>query len=448
MNELTKTYIFIAIAILLVGVAYLASPNQIRPDDFMDLGQPFFAQFNDPNEAVSLEIVSFDENSGSPVPFKVELKNGLWTIPSHHDYPADGKDCLAKTAASLIVIKKDEFRSDNVSEHALFGVVDPLDESGSLIGRGQKITVKKENDETLAEIIIGKPIKEKPGFNFVRLPGLNRVYAAKVDLDICRNFTDWIDRDLLQLTRDKIDEIIIRDYSINEKNQQVDHRDNILIRSKNGKYHFDKKGSTLDSVKIEYLIAGLTELQIVGVRPKPESFVAGLMGVESKQAINQSLLIELQRKGFYIAREGNILANEGELLIHTVDGLIYSIRFGEVLFGSGMQITAGSDETNETSQSGSENRYLFITADFDHQYFKEPALPKDTSFAGKPDSLLTTADEKNMHQRALHDTWQSKINNGMKMKQQLNQKFAAWYYVISSEAYDKIHKNRQDLKAE
>jgi hypothetical protein len=57
----------------------------------------------------------------------VTFENGRWTIPSHHGYPADGKDRLAKTAAGLIGLTKDDFRTDNVADHEACGVIDPLD---------------------------------------------------------------------------------------------------------------------------------------------------------------------------------------------------------------------------------------------------------------------------------------------------------------------------------
>ena len=72
--------------------------------------------------------------------------NGIWTIPSHRDYPADGMDRLSKTAAGVIGIKKDEFRSDNPTDHEALGVIGPLDEiETSLKGRGQRVTIKGKN---------------------------------------------------------------------------------------------------------------------------------------------------------------------------------------------------------------------------------------------------------------------------------------------------------------
>ena len=66
-------------------------------------------------------MIEFDEETAAARPFKVTNNNGLWTIPSHHDYVADGEDRLAQTAAGMITITKDDFRSDNVADHELLG---------------------------------------------------------------------------------------------------------------------------------------------------------------------------------------------------------------------------------------------------------------------------------------------------------------------------------------
>ena len=130
------TLIFAVVAIALLLLAFATSSGTRTPDEFFDLGEEFFPEFEDPNSATTLEVVEYEEDTGAARPFKVTFEKGIWTIPSHHNYPADGKDRLAQTAARLIGLKKEGFRSGNVADHEAFGVVDPLDEtSTSLSGR-------------------------------------------------------------------------------------------------------------------------------------------------------------------------------------------------------------------------------------------------------------------------------------------------------------------------
>ena len=212
MSETRKTMTIGGAALLVVLLAWLTAPTSATPDAFLDQGEPFFPSFADPNEARTLEIIEFNEQTASAIPFKVTFNEGRWSIPSHHDYPADGEDRLANTAAGVIGITRDDYRTDNVSDHEACGVVDPIDEGAtSLRGRGKRVTLRGSNDQTLADFIVGQAIEGRPGYRFVRIPDQKRVYVAKMDIDLSTRFEDWIERDLLQADRDDIEQVILKD---------------------------------------------------------------------------------------------------------------------------------------------------------------------------------------------------------------------------------------------
>ena len=170
--ELRRTQTIAGAALLLTVLAAVSAPRNPEPSDFVDLGEPFFPGFEDPEEAMSLEIIEFDAATAEAIPFRVQNVNGIWTIPSHHDYPADGEDRLAQTAAGVMLLEKDDFRSENVADHPALGLVDPLDEGAvSLIGRGRRVTVKAGGDRVLADLIIGNQVPDREGSYFVRVPG-------------------------------------------------------------------------------------------------------------------------------------------------------------------------------------------------------------------------------------------------------------------------------------
>ena len=127
MNELNKTAIFVGIALVLGVVAFASAPRRAAPDLFFDVGEAFFPEFADPDAAASLEVMEFDEDTASATPFQVTNQGGLWTIPSHHDYQADGAERLSNIAADIISLVKEDFRSDNVADHEALGVIDPSD---------------------------------------------------------------------------------------------------------------------------------------------------------------------------------------------------------------------------------------------------------------------------------------------------------------------------------
>ena len=156
--------------------------------------------------------------------------------------------------------------------------------------------------------------------------------------------------------------------------------------------------------------------------------------------------MSLQSKGFYFTREGDLKSNEGELLVRSTDGVTYTLRFGEVLYGTGLAVTAGG-ENQQARQSAAENRYLFITADFDPSLFPEPKEPENLDFLNIPDSLLTDSQHAAKALYNQNQTWKRNVESGRARSIELNNRFADWYYVISSESFDRLHLNRNDLIA-
>ena len=415
MTEKRRTMYYAGVALLLAGLAFATAPRQKMPEAFFDQGEQFFPDFTDPNTARSLEVVDFDEATGAAIPFKVTFENGRWTIPSHHGYPADGKDRLAKTAAGLIGITKDDFRTDNTADHAACGVVDPMDTGAqTLQGRGRRVTIKGENGKVLADLIIGKAFEGREGFHLVRVPGQKRVYGSRINVDISTKFKDWIESDLTMIEKDEIDEVELRDYSIDEQTGRLDQRDNIVLKRDGENWSMAglPGGKEVDTYKMNNLIQAVDQLAIEGVRPKPDGLTASLQRASGGIRITESDMISLQQHGYYFARDGRLVSNEGELQVHTKDGVMYTLRFGEIAFGQGTALTAG--DSVATSQPGQgqagENRYLMISASIDPR--------------------LTDAKAKEAAQKRVDD---------------LNGRFAKWYYVISSSSFDSVHLKRKDL---
>ncbi|TDI48527.1 MAG: DUF4340 domain-containing protein [Acidobacteria bacterium] len=442
--NLTKTLAGAALLLAVISIVFVFAPRTITPSAFLDQGEPFFPDFTDPNVAMTLEVIEFDEETAAARPFKVTNQNGIWTIPSHHNYAADGEDRLAETAAGVMTINKDDFRSDNVSDHEVLGVIDPLDETAaSLLGRGKRVTMRGENDVVLADIIIGSEVEGRDGFHFVRMPDQKRVYAAKVDVDISTKFEDWIESDLLKVERSKIDHIVLRDYSINEQSLMVDERDTVTLDKEDNTWAANRMdpNQEVDSTKISDLLREVDDLKIVGVRPKPKGIDNRLSGL----TVSRQDVLSLQSRGYYMTRTGDLLSNEGELQVRTSEGVFYTLRFGEILYGSGEAISAGAESTGDEESGPGENRYLFITADFDGSALPEPPPPGNRDFEDKEGDDLTDDDKENKELADAHKSWEDEVKKGQETAEELSQRFAPWYYVIASDSFDKMHLNRGDL---
>jgi len=437
MKESTRTLVFLGVAVVSVGMAFALKPSTPKPpSEFAEVGEPFYKEF-DALQAKSLKVVSFNEATATSSTFEVEFKDGLWRIPSHHNYPADAKDRLGKTAASIIAIRKDEFRSSSKEDHAELGVVDPLEEDSTQIkGRGQRLTLKDEQGTILADYIIGKQVKNRTGFYYVRKPDQKTVYVSKLNIDLSTKFSDWIETNLLSLGSGQLRDIVINKYSIDqEKGSITDTEVSELSREKSGdpwklKGLSDDK-EELNTSDVNTMISTLEDLRIVGVRPKPAGLSRDLKQDEGIK-IDTLTMVDLQGRGFYFARGGQLVSQEGEVLASTDNGVTYVLRFGEVFagteseaetgIGSGKESDAAAekkegdkpaeetkpdqektgdekkvDDAKKTSLT--ENRYVFISATFDENKLgpkpeKPTAPPEPPKEEKKPEEAKPEAVNK------------------------------------------------------
>jgi hypothetical protein len=192
-------------------------------------------------------------------------------------------------------------------------------------------------------------------------------------------------------------------------------------------------------------LTAIDELSIVGVRPKPEGLSASLQGLGDTAALSTPDILSLQQKGFFITRDGQLMSNEGELQVSTDEGIVYTLRFGEVLYGTGLEVSAGTGDSESQKSGGQANRYLFLTARFDPSLLPEPPKVTDTSFIGVADSLLTDAQRELRRKWQKHRNWENDLVRGAQRADELNSRFADWYYVIAQDSFEKLHVKREDL---
>ena len=108
MNESIRTLIFVAVGSVVALGAYITKPrvDAGRIGEVPQEGKPLFPEFNDPSIAKSLEIKQFDEATAKPTDFIVAKQaDGIWTIPSHGNYPADAESQLKAVAETFADLK-------------------------------------------------------------------------------------------------------------------------------------------------------------------------------------------------------------------------------------------------------------------------------------------------------------------------------------------------------
>ena len=409
MNELKTTILFGVTAAVLAAAAMVIDPGAATPEVFSDQGELFYPDFTDPQAPKAIEVVDYDPETATARPLKVEFADGKWRVPSHFNYPADAENRLADTAAALMELRKDAIVSDRVEEHSDYGVIDPFAEGElSLEGRGKRVTLKDENGTTLADFIVGEKVEGKPNRRYMRVPTQKRVYEVETSADVSAKFEDWIETDLLKLAAGDIRRILVNRYSINERLGRLENQERLTLTKKDDKWSMSG-GGTPDTSKMNELTGALDSLKIVDVQPKPDNLTADLKSPQGIQPTRESLM-SLQQKGFFMTRMG-LLSNEGEITVNAKNGLQYMLRFGEIA-SSG---PGGGGESAEGDDEG-ERRYLFITVSYSE------ARAKQYNEGEEPDAA------------------------GKELADELRNRFADWYYVISGADFNKLRPRRRDLR--
>lgn len=406
MTEGGKTASLLGAALLLVGVTWALSLSSSRPAALPDRNAPLFPRFDDPNAASSVEIVEMDEQLAVPRGFKVINQHGHWTIPSAFDYPADAKNRLARIAAALITMRKEDFVSASGTDYERLDVLDPADPAlPGVKGRGTHITIRGDNEHLLADVVIGRPVAGHADLRYVRLADQKSVYISRVgDLQASVRFSDWIDPNPLHVDPKEIDAINIVNYSIDGKARTAHPREALLLRRRGDGWNLEdlQPRESVNAAAVEGLIGELAGLRIASVLPKPAGISAALTHTDRSPAITTADRDDLARKGFYLTGDGRLLSNEGEVIVHTTGAVFYTLRFGAV---------APGDPSDGDSASG-ENRFLFVTA-----------TPDSSALGERPASAA--------------------VAEGRAVS--LNAPFAPWYYVISAESLARIRLQRKDM---
>lgn len=366
MNATGRTFLFVAVAAIAVGISmgvqFLTQPGSV--EGFSEVGQEFFADFQDPLKARELSVSKFDAESSEVLSFTVKQNDdGLWVIPSHHNYPAEAAERLAKTAASLIGIRKVAIQTRSRDDWPRYGVADPSDEVVANLEkedekdpRGTRVALRDSSGNALVDLIIGYAVKGRENHYYVRIPDKNPVFVAKLEADLSAKFSDWIEPDLLKLNQADIVRIKADRYSIDEEQRAVVMGEVLSLTrdSEANKWSLegmDAENESLKETVISDLNRNLDQMKIVGVRPKPKGINSDLTitsDVAESPALQEALQIDLMRQGFYIIpdeqKKLKLMSNEGELIAGTKDGLLYTLYFGEIARGSAKDLETGFNE--------------------------------------------------------------------------------------------------------
>lgn len=429
MNQsMTRTLAFVATALISTALAFtsnqLTKPARLPDGD--EFGKEFNPDFTDAGKARSMRVVSFDEATAASKMFTVQYEGG-WKIPSYHNYPADGKDQLAKAAASVIGLKRGSLVTRRKTDHERFGVIDPLDEENPATkGRGLRITIS-EKQTPLADFIVGNKVEGEEDKRYVRKFNEDKVYKVSARFDVSTKFSDWAETDLLKVTGFDITRLRGSRPKINDADEY--EGDDVVELTKDKPSDpwklagLDEATEELKADDINAMVTTLDDLRLVGVRPRPAFDGRPILNADLKVELPKELLsnpqvrseivkvlrADLGEKGFRVGQdeEGQtqIVSREGELTAGTKDGVVYKLTFGSVFSGTEQEIETGTAEDPKADSKGKKkdaskelvddqkkSRYLIVRVNFDESLLGNP--PAEPTKPTPPPGVEPPADPK------------------------------------------------------
>ena len=431
MKESSQTLCFLGIALATVLLAVFTYPSDAVFDVQQLVGKTLDEQF-DIEQAKSLRVVRFNEESASLSEFEVAEVDGIWSIPSKDDYPADAAEQMAR--ATLAVMDREILRvvSQDASKHVEYGVVAPnadLDIDAS--GVGTLVEVKDDSGDMLVNMIIGKEIKDAPGQRYARRVTQDATYAIEIDPnDLSTSFADWIESDLLSLEGIDIKSIQIKDYTA-ELRPQGFSIGVALDQKGNMKFNYDEEAMAwkaetlleLDSDSKEFvpfeiaedeqingealdeLKKALGDLLIVDVEKKPVGLSDALKQGGNFTEDNDSA-IDLIQHGFAPTSDADgevsILSTEGEAICTLKDGIEYILRFGNLQ-------TSSVEESSESEEAEAGiNRYLFVMVRHNPDVIEKPVLEEVPELPEGVDEGMTDDEVSDEEDTAKEDSDEDK----------------------------------------
>lgn len=469
MSEKAKTAAFLIIAAVIAGWAYASRPVTVTNTPEDEVSKPLFPEFTDPLQAQSMTITRFDPERATIRKFEVANTPDGWQILTKGGYPANATSHMAEAAVSLVDLEVLRVIESSPGQHAEYEVVEPNAKSLTITseGVGQLVTIKNDSEKTLADLIIGVADKENPSLRYVRIPGRDRIYLVNLDPTVfSTEFSDWIDKDLLEVNPFDVVSLRFRDYSVQLTPQgsvgYLPRMDATLVanletnawslaqyqvplpgepsRLQNAQL---PEGKQLNQERLNEIRDALRDVTIVDVVQKPPQLAQALkqdVDLQKLQMDDWQTLIETGFLPYTLPGDGaaKICGSNGELVFDTKDAIRYRLLFGKARLGG---------ENNDQKQ-----QYLFVQTELVNEMIPVPQLqevPEIKEGEGQDVEAQAEAREqiKEANGRAM-DQYHARLATAKRRILELNDKFAEWYYVVSAADIAKLQLTPEQIAVE
>ncbi|HZW08086.1 MAG TPA: DUF4340 domain-containing protein, partial [Phycisphaerales bacterium] len=400
------------------------------------------------------------------------------------NYPVDAAQNMAAAASSFVGALKERIVTDQSSEHERLGLIAPDDiTTSATTGRGTRVTMRDTSGKTVADVIIGNPVLDAGGSpgaptgkRYIREAGKKRVYTTTLSQNYSTRLGDWVQTDLLSLASEQVKRVSIDRYRVDEEKGTItDLKTLALSRTDPVVAGPDQPApertwtvtasdapapAPVNQAKANDLLAALSSLKIVGVRPKPASLAKVLSGDTGEGNISVIDHASLQGHGFFISANGTLLANEGSMTVACADGVVYTLWIGELATDEATKGQSQGASVNPADKSkGADGRYMMVTVSFDPALVgNAPTKPPELEELEKQAAALPAGqklpDEANARlvnlgsaYKAQSDGFAARLKAGTERQQQLAKRFASWYYVVDATSLDRLRPTREELTA-
>jgi hypothetical protein len=410
MTNTVKTTVYAGVALVLGVLAVVLSPRAPSDENFNDRGQQFFAEFTSLKDCTQLEIREADPVTGDLRSIRLRPSPAGWVIATSQDFPVENTKPL-EVCGAFIGLVKDTIRGDDPTSHARFGLGDPADDKARASGGcGRRYSFAGKEDGTMAaDYIVGLPVDGRDGYRYVRMAGRNRVYEARLDIELSpankqsntpanvldTQLTDWIETDAFRAHAPGfvVTRMVLNQYEIAEKgsgqfhivNGQFQEVDNVSIADKRDVLDFrkgtdagakwtldglDQGKDELNETALDDLAKAVQALTLANVakkfQPLRDMETAGKFTATPKATLitqptatnrpgERLMWVNDRTTGLLLVEaKGYLLSNLGEIDVEMQNGLRLTIHLGDI--AKSLDTSSESAEENaKTAKDGAKD---------------------------------------------------------------------------------------------
>jgi hypothetical protein len=308
----------------------------------------------------------------------------------------------------------------------VYGVIEPDQEKikPGMTGIGQLIEIRDAAGSKLARLIIGKEDKQSGvgggsrRLRFVRKAGQDPVYRVELDTSkFTTRFGDWIEKDLLKLTPWDIRSVELDNYSLSA----VESGGRLEVRQQRD----EKISLAYDDKESSWVLSSFETFPAKESSDPVESSDSVSVALQEDEEVDSTKLNDL-RNALGALPEGDK-------------------ETGEVAQEPGEEASEGNKDDGEKSED--EKTGAEKSEDEKSAPDQEPTAADLLKQADEAEAAMQKAIESRRQvereNRRKQESFDEKVAEGKKRVEELNGRFADWYYIVSDEEYKKIHLERK-----